>query len=253
MKQSQRLSHIVELVKERGFITTEEMTAVYQVTPQTLRRDLNMLADQGKIKRHHGGAAAVESSFENTPYQQRKAHNQEAKQAIGRYVASLIPDHSSLFINIGTTNEMVAQALLNHQGLKIVTNNIYAASILSQKQDFSVIIAGGEVRYQDGGIIGEATRDFIKQFRMDFSIIGISGIDEQGALLDFDFREVKVSQAMLSHANHNILAADGSKFNRAAMVEQAHISQIDTFVCDSAAPSALSTIMHDQDVRFIKV
>lgn len=253
MKQAQRLYDIVKVVKEQGYMTIEELTKRYEVTPQTLRRDLNTLADEGKIKRHHGGAASIESSIENTPYQQRKAENQNAKLAIAKRVAQLIPNNASLFINIGTTNEIVAEQLMQHQGLTVVTNNIYAASILSQKQDFSVIIAGGEVRFQDGGIIGEATRDFIQQFRMDFSILGISGIESNGALLDFDFREVKVSQAMLAHAQHNILVADGSKFHRQAMVEQAHMSQINTFVCDREAPSELMSVMKQNDVRFIKI
>ena len=120
------------------------------------------------------------------------------KERIAREVAANIPDGSSLFIDIGTTTEAIARALLDHRELRVVTNNLNVASILTAKDDFTVIIAGGEIRNRDGGIVGEATRDFIGQFRMDYGVIGISGIDSDGSLLDFDYHEVKIAQAIIA-------------------------------------------------------
>ena len=87
---------------------------------------------------------------------------------------------------------------------------------------------------------------------MDYGIIGISGISADGALLDFDFREVKVSQAILEHTQHVILAADYSKFERRAMVEQGHISQVDCLVCDKTPPPAISDIIEENNIAFVK-
>lgn len=162
----------------------------------------------------------------------------------------MIPDGASLFINIGTTTELIATKLLNHKNLHVVTNNIHVATLLSAKEDFSVIIAAGEVRYRDGGIIGEATCDFISQFRMDYGIIGISGISADGALLDFDFREVKVSQAIIQNTQTTILAADYSKFERRAMVEQGNLAQVDYFVCDKAPPAGIQRIIKENNIHF---
>jgi DeoR family glycerol-3-phosphate regulon repressor len=163
-------------------------------------------------------------------------------------VAKMVPNGSSVFINIGTSTEMVARALLQHSGLRVVTNNIHVASILSVNEDFQVIIAAGEVRHSDGGIVGEATCDFISQFNMDIGIIGISGIGNDGSLLDFDFREVKVAQAIIENSSKVILAADHSKFGRNAMVKQANISQIDALVTDQTVPEDVNSILLEHQI-----
>lgn len=252
MNQTQRHEKIVNLVKQKSFMSIDELVELFQVTPQTIRRDVNQLADAGYVSRFHGGIG-VATSWENTPYQDRKAQHKSAKERIAEAVAEMIPDGASLFINIGTTTELIATKLLNHKNLHVVTNNIHVATILSAKEDFSVIIAAGEVRFRDGGIIGEATCDFISQFRMDYGIIGISGISNDGALLDFDFREVKVSQAILQHARHVILAADSSKFERHAMVEQGNISQVNCLVSDGKPPAPITDILSANDIDLISV
>lgn len=251
MNQPQRHEKILSMIAQRGFMTIDELVDQCAVTPQTIRRDLNQLAESGALSRYHGGAG-MNKSWENTPYQERKNHNRHIKEKIANAVAAMIPDGASLFINIGTTTEMIATRLLNHKNLHVVTNNIHVASILSVKEDFTVIIAAGEVRYRDGGIIGEATCDFISQFRMDYGIIGISGISADGALLDFDFREVKVSQAILQHTRTTILAADHSKFDRYAMVEQGHLSQVDCMVCDQPPPPPLKKIIDENNITFVQ-
>jgi len=252
MNQKQRHDRIMALLNANGFMTIEALVHACAVTPQTIRRDLNLLAQEGVLSRYHGGAG-VHRSSENAPYLERKTHNQAIKERIAEAVAGMIPNGASLFINIGTTTEMVATKLLGHRNLTIVTNNIHVATLLSAKEDFTVIIAAGEVRYRDGGIIGEATCDFIGQFRMDFAIIGISGISADGALLDFDFREVKVSQAMLAHARKVILAADHSKFERHAMVEQGHLSQVNVLVSDKIPPASIGEIISEHGISMVKV
>ena len=251
MNQTQRHEKIMNLLKENGFMSIDDLVSRCNVTPQTIRRDLNQLAEAGQVSRYHGGAGLIKS-WENTPYQDRKTQNRQTKEKIAEAVAALIPDGASLFINIGTTTELIATKLLNHKNLHVVTNNIHVATILAAKEDFTVIIAAGEVRYRDGGIIGEATCDFISQFRMDYGIIGISGISADGALLDFDYREVKVSQAILEHSQTSILAADYSKFERRAMVEQGHLSQVNCLVCDQSPPDTIRKIIEENKIRFVQ-
>jgi len=242
MSLNQRQTELVEFVHKNGFVTIDTLVQHFNVTPQTIRRDLNKLAGNGSIIRHHGGAEATSSSA-NASYQSRKIMNLDAKEHIAKEVVNMIPNGASVFINIGTTTETIARALLNHSNLNIVTNNIHVATILSVKEDFTVIIAAGEVRHKDGGIIGEATCDFISQFQMDFGIIGISGISSDGSLLDFDFREVKVAQAIIENSTTVILAADHSKFGRNAMVKQGSINQIDHLFTDEHPPAELREIL----------
>ncbi|MFT7008883.1 MAG: DeoR family glycerol-3-phosphate regulon repressor [Colwellia sp.] len=247
--QNKRQATLVEFLQDKGFVSIDELVRYLCVTPQTIRRDLNLLAEGNLIIRHHGGAEAIASSTtENTSYQSRKIMNLQAKELIAKELVKEIPNGASLFINIGTTTETIARALLNHKNLNIVTNNIHVATILSAKEDFTVIIAAGEVRHRDGGIIGEATCDFIGQFQMDFGIIGISAISQDGSLLDFDFREVKVAQAIIDNSDCVLLATDHSKFGRSAMVKQGSIIQVDHLFTDVAPPDEIKELLLNHKV-----
>lgn len=248
MAQHRRQDRILEMIREHGFVTTDQLVETFHVTPQTIRRDLNELARQNLLRRHHGGAG-IDSSTANTEYQTRKIMDLEAKERIAEALVEMIPDNASMFINIGTTTETIARALLKKNNLQVVTNNLHVASILSAKEDFHIIIAGGEVRNRDGGIVGEATRDFINQFKMDFGIIGISGIHSDGSLLDFDYREVRVAQAIIANSDQVLLAADHTKFGRKAMVRLGTITQANHVFTDAPPPKALRAMLADNDIQ----
>ncbi len=243
-----RQMRIRQLVQAKGFVTIDHMAREFDVTPQTIRRDINALSKTGLLLRYHGGAGAV-SSTENLAYNQRKILCYNEKQKIAGTVAGQIPDHASLFINIGTTTEAVARALSHHKRLRVITNNLNVATILSANENFEVIIAGGLVRHRDGGIIGEATIDFIQQFRVDFGIIGISGIDIDGALLDFDYREVRAARAIIDNARKVFLVADHTKFGRNAMVRLGNITEITALFTDQTPPAALVEMMESAGVQ----
>ena len=249
-KATRRRGRIREIVTERGFASIDELVQMFAVTPQTIRRDINQLAERGELKRYHGGAG-LSSSVENAPYDRRRLAFDAEKQAIGRKVASEIPDHSSLFINIGTTTEAVARALLEHSGLRVITNNLNVAQILIGNPSFEVIIAGGVVRNRDGGFVGESATDLIKQFRVDIGVIWISGIAEDGSLLDFDYREVRVAQAIVRNSEKVFLCADSSKFGRKAMVRLGHVGQMHTLFTNSPVPDVFVDVFRHHNVRLV--
>jgi DeoR family glycerol-3-phosphate regulon repressor len=222
---------IVELARAENRVSVDALAAHFGVSVQTIRKDLNQLCDQRLLTRIHGGAT-LPSGVENLEYEARRRIAAEAKDAIGQAAAALIPNDASLFINIGTTTEAVSQALLDHTGLLIITNNINVANRMRVYPRFEVVIAGGVVRPSDGGIVGEAAAGFFSQFKVDYAIIGASALDDEGTLLDYDYREVKVAQAIIANARHVILVADQSKFTRSAPVRIARIDQIATFVTD---------------------
>lgn len=248
MLLSPRQVEILRLAREQGRVNVEELSAHFALTPQTIRKDLNDLCDQRYLQRVHGGAI-VASGVENMGYEARRGLALDEKRRIGLRAAQLVPDNCSLFVNIGTTTEQVAQALSSHRGLLVITNNINVANILRPAPGVEVIVAGGLVRRGDGGIVGEATVDFIEQFKVDYAVIGASAIDADGAILDYDFREVRVSQAIIRNARQVILVADAMKFERSAPVRIGHLSQIHVFVTDRALPEELRQLARDAGVR----
>jgi DeoR family glycerol-3-phosphate regulon repressor len=145
----------------------------------------------------------------------------------------------------------VARALAQHQGLRVVTNNLNVAAILADNPHCEVIVAGGVVRSRDRGIVGEATIDFIRHFKVDIGIIGISSIEDDGTLRDFDPREVKVAQTIIEQSREVWLVADRDKFGRQALVRMAHMSQIDVLFTDGRPPEALAKALKEAQVKVV--
>lgn len=248
---AQRLQAILDLARSEGFVSVDDLVERFDVTPQTIRKDLNQLCEEGELLRTHGGAR-IASNIENMAYEARRALAGDEKGAIGRALANLIPNGSSLFMNIGTTTEACAKALLSHRDLMVITNNINVASILRASEANKVIIASGEVRSSDGGIVGVSAVDFIGQFKVDYAVIGASGLDTDGALLDYDYREVKVAQAIISNARHVILVADASKHERIAPVRIGHLSQIDYLITDNCPSDSYRNSLKEFEVKLIE-
>jgi len=243
-----RHAQIVALVRQRGFVTNEDLSQRFNVTVQTIRRDLVVLAEAGQVSRFHGGAG-LPSSVENIDYAARKVLNLNEKRRIARLVAEHIPSHSSLFINIGTTTEAVARALLNHQELRFITNNLNVALLLAGNPHFNVVIAGGTVRNRDGGVVGQSANDMIAQFRVDYAVIGISGIDEDGTLLDYDYDEVRAAQTIVRNARQVFLVADHTKFSRRPLVRAGSITEVSALFTDQPVSEKIQNLLNANGVK----
>jgi DeoR family glycerol-3-phosphate regulon repressor len=251
MNPNPRQAELLHEVERLGSASVEALAERFQVTLQTVRRDVKLLAEAGLIARFHGGARVPGSTTENIAYRQRQQLNQAAKQHIAKAVAKAVPNGCSLIINIGTTTEAIARELLAHRGLRVITNNLNVAAILSDNPECEVIVAGGMVRARDRGIVGEVTVDFIRQFKVDIGLIGISGIESDGTLRDFDYREVKVARAIIEQSRTVWLAADHSKFHRAAMVELARLGELDMLFTDAAPPAPFPALLAEAGVQCV--
>lgn len=255
---SKRQQALLAHVRTHGRGLVDQLADQFNVTPQTIRRDLNTLSSLRLLYRVHGGAVSPGSPSDseqlvNLDYATRRILGFEGKRKIGRRVAALIPNDASIFINIGTTTEQVAEHLTDHVGLQAITNNINIANTLRLSSAIRVITAGGHVRHEDGGIVGDATEEFVDQFKVDFAVIGCSAIEEDGTILDFDIREVKVTNAMVRNARSVILVADNSKFQRKASVRLGNVSQLNYFVSDISPPPKFSKVCQEFGVKVLSV
>ncbi|MDV4167339.1 DeoR/GlpR family DNA-binding transcription regulator [Rhodovulum sp. FJ3] len=240
MSQTFRHPEILEIARREGKVTVEGLAAHFGVTLQTIRRDLTDLADAGRLERVHGGAV-LPSGTVNIGYEERRSLYPEQKAAIARECAARIPHGISLFLNIGTSTEAVAQELVHHKDLMVVTNNMNVANILVANPDCEIIVTGGHLRRADGGLIGNLATDTIRQFKFDLAVIGCSALDRDGDMLDFDIQEVSVSQAILRQSRKTFLVADHTKFSRSAPARIASLADVDTFFTDRALPGPLGT------------
>ncbi|MBV0891422.1 DeoR/GlpR family DNA-binding transcription regulator [Paracoccus sp. Z118] len=245
-----RQMQILEHVRGSGRASVEELAAALGVTPQTIRRDLAELAGQGALDRVHGGAI-LRSGASNIAYEERRRMNDEAKTAIGRACAAQIPDNSSVILNIGTTTEAVARALLRHRDLTVITNNMNVANILAANDSCEVVVAGGLLRRSDGGLVGDLTSEFMANFKTDYAIVGCSALDEDGDILDFDMAEVRVSRAILQQARERWLVTDAAKLGRKAPIRVVSLGELDAVFIDQPLPAALARLCDEGGTRVV--
>lgn len=247
----QRHEKIIALVRENHYMSIEQLAGALAVTPQTIRRDINILSEDHVLRRYHGGAT-MGDALESELQQGKRSDRQDEKNAIAQLIVEHIPDNASLFLSIGTTMEAVAAALVKQRkNLRIITNNIYVASVASARSDYTVIITSGVVRPLDGGVTGVATVDFINQFKVDYAVMSTHGVEEDGSLLDYDYKEVSVMQAMMANARVRFLGVDHSKFNSNALVRLGSIKDFDKVFTDRPPEEAMQKILEAAGVEWL--
>lgn len=245
-----RKDEILATLSRQGEIDVETLARDFGVAPQTVRRDLTALVDAGLVARTHGGArlaAAVGASS----YDARRLRNLPAKAAIAKMAAALVPDGASVALNIGTTTEQVARALLRHKDLTVISNNTHIIQILQTGALQSLVMIGGEVRPEDGAIVGPEAVASLANYKVDLAIIGASALDADGSALDFDLREVAVARAILSNARETVLVADATKFDVRAPHRICSISQLSYVVLDQAPPEPFRALAEQSGTRLI--
>ncbi|MDO8884090.1 MAG: DeoR/GlpR family DNA-binding transcription regulator [Pseudotabrizicola sp.] len=245
-----RQTGILEIARQEGRVVVEDLAQRFDVTLQTIRRDLTELADAGHLDRVHGGAVP-RTGVTNIGYEARRRMNEAAKTAIARACAAMIPDNSSMILNLGTTTEAVARELVHHRNITVVTNNMNVANILVANASCEIMVAGGALRRTDGGLVGELTTQFIEQFKVDFAIIGTSALDRDGDLLDFDLAEVRVSRAIIRQARQSFLVTDHTKLGQSAPARIASLSELDAVITDQALPDSLMSACEGWGTRVV--
>ena len=232
---NERQEYILNQLKQVGNVQVDDIASSFDVTTQTIRRDLSDLCDRGLAARIHGGARRLVTTS-TVDYEDRRKLEVGAKNGIAQRASELISDHCSVAINIGTTTEQVATTLKYHKDLTVITNNINVVHILRTARMKSLIIVGGEVRPSDGAIIGSDAMEAFRNYKVDFAVIGASSLDMDGSILDFDQREVAVSRAILANARTRILVCDRSKFDVSAPHRICNVDMLDFIVTDSHPP-----------------
>ncbi|MGB2079598.1 MAG: DeoR/GlpR family DNA-binding transcription regulator [Vibrio sp.] len=240
---SLRQQQIIELVKQKEYCAIDELAQHFSVTSQTMRRDINQLCDMGLTRRYHGGVG-LPVALTNSSYQSRWDTNPLDKQKIAERVCQSIPDGATIFLGIGTTIAYIAKQLGQHQDLRVVTNNLEAANILSHYEHIETWLAGGRIRCKDRDIVSDETAAFYAQFVADIGIIGCGAIldldsdplrpnrQTQSYVMEYEVSEAKASQAILRHSKQKWLVTNNDKWGKKANAKVAPLTCFDQVFCD---------------------
>ena len=250
MQAEERARAIVERVRGDGFQAIEALALQFGVTPQTIRRDVNLLCDRGLLRRRHGGVE-LPPEGENLAYPARQVLNIDAKRRIAQLVAREVPDGASLFFGIGTTPEQCALALADHAGLRVMTNNLNVALALSRSASCEITVAGGRLRNLDRDVVAGEAHGFFGRFAADIGIYGVGGVAEDGTLLDFGTDEVTMRTTLTQHCRQRFLVLDHSKFGRGGTVRGGNITEASVVFTDRPAPAAIADSLREAGVRLM--
>lgn len=247
MDPTARQSEILALLETEGAVSVSDLAERFEVSDETVRRDVRQLETLGYVQKVHGGVRLPENIFE-TPYRQRQHEQSDAKQAIGRACAALVPDGARLTIESSTTAFWVARALRNQRNLSVITNGVEIARELCGRNNNRVYLAGGEMSDVTLSTLGPVAIAYLKQFTPDVAIIGASGLHADTGLGDFQMQEAEIARAILDTATRVILIADATKFDRRALVHVCDLSRIDVLVTDRAPTGRLAKALAGAEV-----
>ncbi len=235
---SERQLRVLEVVRSRGFASLEDLAALFEVSTQTIRRDVIRLDAAGLLQRFHGGVGAPDDRV-RLGYRRKQAMAADAKLRIAALAAGLVPEGGAVYLDVGTTVEALARELPGRSLRAVFTNNMAAALQLGADRSLEVYVAGGQVRGADGSLVGDAAVRAMSGLAVDIAFIGCSGFAEDGSPMDFDPQKVAIKSAVLANARQAVLLADGSKFRRSALVRIAPPGSFAALVTDAAPPEPL--------------
>lgn len=216
---SERQREILSLAESQGFVTIENLAQRFQVSAQTVRRDIIALDEAGLLQRFHGGAGSNERvETMRLGHAHKKDLSPDAKRRIAERAAALVHDGATLFLDVGTTIEAAAEALNRRKGLRVFTNNLRAA-LQFEPALHDVHVLGGTLSGRDGSLTGGGVVTALSGLNLDFALIGCSGIEPSGRVMDFDLNKIEVKKTAMRIARTSLLLADASKLGRSALAE----------------------------------
>jgi DeoR family transcriptional regulator, glycerol-3-phosphate regulon repressor len=250
LRLNARQAGILEVLRHDRQLGIARLAEQLGVSGETIRRDLRVLVGKGLVEKNHGSVRWRDRG-DDQPLQRRMLDNMTAKQAIAGAVARLISDGDSLFLDTGSTNIFVAQALRAHRHLTVVTNSAPIAQHLSVGEGNKVYLAGGELRADDSAAFGPAAIAFLRQFLVKSAIISAAGIDPARGIMDHHLCEAEISRAAIGQADRVIVPVDCSKFGISCLVSAFGFEMIDILVTDVAPADALSRRLEAADVEIL--
>ncbi len=240
MIPAERQASIENYLRKEGYAQVEELSRLLDVSPITIRRDLDLLEKTGLVERSHGGARFRNFLHRESLYEEKGRAHQEEKAAIGQKIASLIQPGETIFINSGSTTRYVAAALRDRKDIRIITNNITILQVLGAGDGPEVILPGGFYRHQSQCLVGEETLEFLRRVFVDRAVIGTDGLSLENGLTSPVAQEAAVTRTMVEQCQGEVIVgADSSKMGRISHFKTVELGRVDLVVTDGFLDASL--------------
>ncbi len=234
----ERRREILARMRMDGKVIVSELARDFEVTEETIRRDLDRLDKEGLVSKTYGGAVAKQTSTLDLPYNVRESVNVEQKQLIAEKVARLIQDGERVMLDSSSTALYVVRKLKDKRNLTIITNSVKILIELADKSDWTVLSTGGVLKQNALSLGGSSAEKMIHSYHVDTAVCSCKGLDMQLGVMDSNEQDCLIKQAMLESAERRILALDAEKFDKKSFVKVCGAQSVDVLVTDQAPTSA---------------
>lgn len=252
MLPAERHEQILEIIDKDGSVEVGNLSSTFGVTPMTIRRDLDLLAQEGLVLRKHGGAIKVtrvsKKIADDPPYEKKRLELREEKEAIGVKAAQLVSDSETLIIDSGSTTYWLAKNLATKKSLRIVTNDLHIGLELASNPDSQVNLVGGVIRQGIFSTWGPNAEAYLKEISVAKSFIAADAVDLKGVLNATPY-EANIKKLMVAAAEKVILLVDSSKFSRLALVRICGWDKIAQIITDQNLPSDIARHLEETGVE----
>lgn len=251
MLSYERREEIINYLNEHKSATVEELSKKIFCSPSTVRRDLNLLQEEGQVRRTRGGVILVEKDNYDPPYSSRIIDSFQKKQRIADFAEPLIKDDMTIFIDSSSTCVCLARKLKKFKNIKLVTNSPLLAYELSQESNVEVYCAGGKIYPKTNTFTGVETCKFIMQFHADIYFTSCRGIDARTGLTDVIGESPQVKPFFARNSEKTVLLIDSSKFNHTYHYKTYRFSELDYIICDKAPDTSIIDTCKQNHVELI--
>jgi DeoR family transcriptional regulator of aga operon len=253
MTGPERQEQVLKILSHQPRVTIAHLCELFDISEATARRDLELLAEQGKVQRVHGGAISIRQAPPEPPVLLRSSEMAEEKKRIGHTAAGLVRDGETVFIGSGSTMLEVAQALKERQGLTVITNSLLVCNTLAASLGITLISLGGMLRHTEMSFIGHLVEQALNELRADKVIIGIHAVDLQQGLTNDYLPETMTDRAILRVGKQVIIAADHTKLGTVSTAFVAPITAMHTLVTTQGAPANVVAALQNRGIQVIVV
>lgn len=236
---AQRQQQILEYIKKHEGANIKELAEHLAVSEATVRRDLDNLAENGEIERTHGGAIRGQEKVLEYTYDMKMELKRDEKMRIAKEAAKMVQKGDKIYLGSGTTVYFVAKEIADVENLTIITSNLYIAQFLPVHPSSSLIVTGGERRYDYNLMAGTLTENFLRDIRVDISILGCDAIDVEFGLSDSNVNESLVKKLAAEAARETIIVTDHSKFGKTALSKVFELSKVDYIIADEGGDTEI--------------
>ena len=251
MRAIERRNAILSKLYLDGKVIVSELSTEFDVTEETIRRDLEKLDKEGLVKKTYGGAVLVQNFSTDLPHSVRKRANVEAKQTIAEKISHMISDGDCIMIDSSSTVLYLLPFIKNLKNITLITNSVEALIELSDKDDWNIFSTGGKLKRGSLSLVGPSSEKMIRGFHVDYAICSAKGIDLNMGITDSNEKDSEIKQEIFASAEHKVLAVDSTKFDKISLIKVCDITNVDTIVTESEPSSNWVEYLKSVNVNLI--